>query len=170
MPRYAPKIRTTGWIITLLIALALSACASNPGPPKTARQALYGLGERAADATLAAPVWQEPDGDRVLFLAPPEIDAALAIEPEQFGETLTRALLAVSSGPQVLDWAPDRAPRDAPDNQWLLESRLIAEGPALALSDRQLLPYRLELALRRPGNAAPRWQQTLTGALDASAL
>ncbi|MDW5376070.1 hypothetical protein R6258_03975 [Halomonas sp. HP20-15] len=170
MPRYASTIHTAGWLIALLIALTLSGCASNPGPPKTVRQALYGLGERAAETALAAPVWQVPDGERVLLLAPAEIDAALSIEPAQFGETLTRALLAVNSGPQVLDWTPDRATREAPDNQWLLESRLIAEGPALTLSDRRLLPYRLELALRRPGNAEPRWQQTLTGALDASAL
>ncbi len=163
-------MRTAKWLVALLIALALGACASNPGPPKTVRQALYGLGERAADATLAAPVWQVPDGDRVLLLAPPEIDATLAVEPDQFGETLTRALLAVDSGPQVLDWTPDGTTREAPDNQWLLESRLVAEGPPLTLSDRRLLPYRLELALRRPGNPAPRWQQTLTGALDASAL
>jgi len=170
MPRYTPTIRTAGWVITLLIALALNGCASDPGPPKTARQALYGLGERAAEATLTAPVWQVPDGERVLLLAPPEIDAALSVEPEQFGETLTRALLAADAGPQVLDWTPDKATHGAPDNQWLLESRLIAEGPPLTLSDRQLLPYRLVLALRRPGSAAPRWQQTLTGALDASAL
>ncbi len=170
MPRYAPTIRFPGWLLTLLIALVLNGCASNQGPPKTVRQALYGLGERAAETTLAAPVWQVPDGERVLLLAPAEIDAALPIEPAQFGETLTRALLAVDSGPQVLDWTPARASHETPDNQWLLESRLIAEGPALTLSDRRLLPYRLELTLRRPGNTEPRWQQTLTGALDASAL
>ncbi|MCD6007380.1 hypothetical protein [Halomonas sp. IOP_31] len=168
--RHSPTLRAPGWLIALLIALALSGCASDPGPPRTARQALYGLGERAAEATLAAPVWRVPEGERVLLLAPTEVDTALSIEPEQFGETLTRALLAVDAGPQVLDWMPDRTTRDVPDNQWLLESRLIAEGPALTLSDRRLLPYRLELALRRPGNDEPRWQQTLTGALDASAL
>ena len=82
---------------------------------------------------------------------------------------LTRALLGLEQSPQVLDWQPTLS-RGAEANQWRLDSRLIAAGPRLALSDRTLLPYRLQLTLRRPGSDTPLWQAQLDGALDASAL
>lgn len=157
-------------LIGLCLSLSLAGCAGDPPHPQTPRQALYGLGNRAAEATMAAPHWQVPITERVLLLAPPDIDATLPIDTEQFRETLTRALLAQDGGPQVLNWTPDQATNTIPDNQWLLKSRLVAEGPALALSDRRLLPYRLELDLRRPGDTQPRWQYQIDGALDASAL
>lgn len=154
----------------LVLSLILSACAGQPERPATQRQALYGLGERAADAAVSEPDWALPLSDIVLLLARPDIDAALGVDTERFRETLTRALLARGNGPQVLNWAPAMADASTPDNQWLLESRLQAAGPKLTLSDREMLPYRLELSLRRPGDATPHWTQTIGGALDASAL
>lgn len=156
--------------LIIVMTLTLSACAGQPERPQTQRQALYGLGERAAEAAVAQPTWSGPTEEVVLLLALPEIDSDLGVDTERFRETLTRALLAREEGPQVLDWTPTMAEARLPDNQWLLESRLRAEGPALILSDRELLPYRLELALRRPGDAAPHWTQVISGALDASAL
>lgn len=158
------------YLISLLIALILAGCAGQPERPQTQRQALYGLGERAAAAAVSQPSWSAPADEIVLLLALPEIDGSLGVDTERFRETLTRALLAREDGPQVLDWTPAMADTTLPDNQWLLESRLLADGPALTLSDRELLPYRLELALRRPGDTTPRWFQTISGALDASAL
>lgn len=157
-------------LLALLLLIALAGCASQPERPTTQRQALYGLGERAAQATIAEPDWPRAIDEIVLLLARPDIDTALGVDTERFRETLTRALLAQDDSPQVLNWAPAMADASTPDNQWLLESRLLAEGPALTLSDRELLPYRLELALRRPGDVAPRWTHTIHGALDASAL
>lgn len=162
--------RAGKWLSLGLALLLLSACATQPAPPTTQRQALYGLGERAAQATLGEHAWPRPLGEIVLLLVRPEIDAELGVDTERFRETLTRALLAHREGPQVLNWTPAMADASAPDNQWLLDSRLKAEGPALTLSDRRLLPYRLELALRRPGDSAPRWTWAIDGALDASAL
>ncbi|MCG7599525.1 hypothetical protein MHM84_06985 [Halomonas sp. McH1-25] len=154
----------------LLLVLLLAGCAGQPERPQTQRQALYGLGERAAAAAVTQPNWSVPADEVVLLLTLPEIDTELGVDTERFRETLTRALLARKDGPQVLDWTPTMADTTLPENQWLLESRLLAEGPALTLSDRELLPYRLELALRRPDDAAPHWTQIISGALDASAL
>jgi len=154
----------------VLLLIGLVGCAGPPERPTTQRQALYGLGERAAQATVDTPDWPRPVTEIVLLLARPEIDAALGVETAHFRETLTRALLAQEPGPQVLDWTPDMAESAVPDNQWLLESQLLADGPALVLSDRRLLPYRLKLTLRRPDAAQPRWERTIHGALDASAL
>ena len=84
-------------------------------------------------------------------------------------ESLTRALLAVSDGPQVLEWR-DAMAEGGGDNQWRLDSRLEADGPRLQLSDRELLPYRLSLELRRAGNGEPAWHSEISGALDATAL
>ena len=61
-------------------------------------------------------------------------------------------------------------PPAADTNQWLVDSRLIADGPRLTLSDRELLPYRFELRLRRPGDGAALWSTVISGAFDADAL
>lgn len=153
----------------LLLALLLTACAAAPERPQTVRQALFGLGERAAERVVAAPPLPRPLTDQVLLLARPEVDAELDIGGERLLESLTRALLGQAPAPQVLDWQPALS-RDAGANQWRLDSRLLATGPRLALSDRTLLPYRLQLTLRRPGQAAPLWQTRIDGALDATAL
>ena len=155
--------------LSFLIIL-LAGCAGEPERPTTQRQALYGLGERAAQAVVGEPDWSGPATEIVLLLARPNIDALLGVETEHFRETLTRALLAQNDAPQVLNWVPSMADASTPDNQWLLKSQLFTEGPPLALSDRELLPYRLELSLVRPGATTPRWRQVIYGALDASAL
>ena len=155
------------FVLSLLIVVG---CAGQPEQPTTQRQALYGLGERAAEATIAEPDWPTPVTDIVFLLARPDIDSILGVDIEHFRETLTRALLAHELGPQVLNWTPAMADTSIPESQWLLESYLSASGPVLRLSDRELLPYQLKLALRRPGDSAPRWEQTLRGALDATAL
>ncbi|SDL88638.1 hypothetical protein SAMN05661010_02814 [Modicisalibacter muralis] len=154
----------------LLLLIVLMGCAGQPERPTTQRQALYGLGERAASESVSAPGWQRPITEIVLLLDRPEIEASLGVDTARFRETLTRALLALEPGPQVLNWTPAMAETDVPDNQWRLHSRLLADGPMLTLSDRRLLPYRLELTLYRPGDTQSRWQQTLYGAFDASAL
>lgn len=154
----------------LLLLIVLAGCAGQPERPTTQRQALYGLGERAAAASVSAPEWQRPITEVVLLLDRPEIEASLGVDTAYFRETLTRALLAIEPGPQVLNWTPAMAETAVPDNQWRLESRLLADGPILTLSDRRLLPYRLQLSLHRPGDTQPLWRQTLYGALDASAL
>ena len=153
----------------LLAPLLLAGCAAAPDRPETLRQALFNLGERAAERVMEAPPLPKPPGDQVLLLAAPEVNGELGIGQERFLESLTRALLAVSDGPQVLDWS-DSMGDGAGDNQWRLESRLMADGPRLRLSDRELLPYRLTLVLRRPGSDSPQWEESLQGALDATAL
>ncbi|WP_227370512.1 hypothetical protein [Halomonas sp. M20] len=151
----------------LLLIGMLAGCASAPQTPPQ-RQALYGLGERAAQTIVDEPGWSAEN--IVLLLARPDIDMSLEVDTEYFRETLTRALLAQGGGPQVLNWVPSMADATTPDNQWLLKTRLLAEGPALTLSDRELRPYRLELALYRPGSATPRWRWNIDGALDVDAL
>lgn len=153
-----------------LPALLLAGCASSaPERPETIRQALHGLGERAAARVMAAPSLPNPATDQVLLLATPAVDAGLGLGSDRLLESLTRALLGRTPAPQVLDWQPALA-EGAGTNQWRLDSRLVSAGPRLALSDRTLLPYRLELTLRRPGSDTPLWQARLDGALDASAL
>lgn len=156
-------------LLMLTLLVLLSGCAGAPERPDShIRQALFNLGERAAARVMAAPELSRPPSDLVLLLSPSEVDASLGITEERFQESLVRALLAVSDGPQVLDWGGDLS--EGGDNQWRLESRLIADGPRLSLSDRELLPYRLKLTLRRPGEEAARWQASVQGALDATAL
>ncbi|MFY0992800.1 hypothetical protein [Halomonas sp. C05BenzN] len=152
-----------------LLVLLLTGCAASPERPETLRQALLNLGERAAERILDAPSMPRPPTDQVLLMAPPEVDVALSIGQERFLESLTRALLGVSEGPQVLDWS-DAMAEGSSDNQWRLESRLEADGPRLQLSDRALLPYRLSLALRRPGADETLWEEQISGAFDATAL
>lgn len=153
-----------------LLGLLLSGCASTPDAPTLLRQALFGLGEAASTTLLTEPVWTHDTADVVLLLAEPDVDAALGIARERFAESLSRALLANPDGPQVLDWVGAMDEGRLPDNQWLLETRLRADGPRLRLSDRELLPYELRLRLRRPGDAEPQWEEHLYGAFDATAL
>lgn len=156
-------------LLLLLVPVLLAGCAAAPDRPETLRQALFNLGERAAERVMEAPALPRPPADQVLLLAAPEVNGELGIGRERFLESLTRALLAVSDGPQVLDWS-DSMGDGGGDNQWRLESRLMADGPRLRLSDRELLPYRLTLELRRPGEEAAHWESSLQGALDATAL
>lgn len=155
-------------LLPLLALLALTGCASPGERVEPIRQALLGLGDRAAGQVLASGELQPPE-QQVLLLAPPEVDAALGLTAERVRESLTRALLGVSAGPQVLDWQPDMA-GDADPHQWRLQSHLEASAPRLVLSDRELLPYRLTLTLHRPDNGTPLWETTIEGAFDATAL
>jgi len=155
-------------VITLCLLLA--GCAGlGDAPPDDMRQAVYGMSDQAAEELLAAPPWSGATQDMVVMLAPPTVDATFNISAARLTETLARALLALEDGPQVLDWTPGMTTDDAPDNHWILESHLNGNG-VIRLSDRELLPYRLEITLRRPGNDAVSWRATLSGALDASAL
>ncbi|MDN3522967.1 hypothetical protein [Halomonas ramblicola] len=152
-----------------LLPLLLLGCAGSPERPESLRQALFNLGERAAERVMEAPPLPRPPADQVLLLAAPEVSDALGIGRERFLESLVRALLAVSDGPQVLEWR-DAMAEGAGDNQWRLESRLEANGPPLRLSDRELLPYRLTLVLRRPDGERALWEERIQGAIDATAL
>jgi len=153
----------------LACLLVLAGCAGAPEQPTSVRQALFGLSERAAEAVTATPPLPRPAVDEVLLLTMPEVDARLGLTDGRLLESLTRALLAVDDGPQVLEWRAAMA-EGGHDNQWRLESRLSADGPRLTLSDRELLPYRLSLTLRRTGGDAPAWRTEISGALDATAL
>lgn len=158
-----------GRIAMALAALIMTGCASLPDQPRTLRQALFALGQSAAEEIVTAPSLQATSlRDQVLLLSPPNVDGRLTIDQAQLQESLTRALLGVDNGPQVLDWQPGDTPQNA--SQWLVDSRLIADGPRLQLSDRELLPYRLELRLRRPGDGAALWSSVINGAFDAAAL
>lgn len=155
--------------LLLVAALLLTGCATAPEQATTPRQALFGLAERAAEQLTASPPMPRPAADQVLLLARPDVDRRLRLEEERVLESLTRALLAVPDGPQVLAWRNAMA-EGGGDNQWRLESRLEANGPRLQLSDRDLLPYRLQLELHRAGSEVPEWRSEITGALDATAL
>lgn len=156
--------------ILLLTITLLTACAAPPDRPTQLRQALLGLGEDASRLLMEEPAWELEAREIVLLLSSTEVDSALPIGAERLAESLTRALLAYPDGPQVIDWQPQTSQATTPAGQWLLDARLAADGPELRLSDRALLPYRLELGLRRPGDARPRWERTLSGAFDADAL
>lgn len=156
-------------LLLLAPLLLLTGCAAAPDRPETLRQALFNLGERAAGRVVEAPALPRPPADQVLLLVAPEVNGELGIGQERFRESLTRALLAKSDGPQVLDWT-DSMGDGGGDNQWRLESRLMADGPRLRLSDRELIPYRLTLVLRRPDGESVMWEESLQGALDATAL
>lgn len=157
-------------LLPLVAALVLTGCAAGaPERPQTVRQALFGLSQRAAEEVAMAPTLPRPAADQVLLLTPPLVDPLLGVDRERLLESLTRALLGLGDGPQVLDWQPALS-QGAGANQWRLDSRLLAAGPRLTLSDRALLPYRLRLTLRRPGDDTPLWQSHVDGALDATAL
>lgn len=153
----------------VLLALLLAGCAGTPDRPETLRQALVGLGEQAARRIMTSPSLPQPPADQVLLLSTPRVDDGLRVDQARFSESLTRALLGISDGPQVLDWDATFA-ESAGDNQWRLDSELHADGPELQLSDRVLLPYRLRLALRRAGDDTLLWEDTIIGAFDATAL
>ncbi|QJQ95483.1 MULTISPECIES: hypothetical protein [Halomonadaceae] len=154
----------------VMLCLLLAACAGAPERPATLRQALFGLSERASARLLEQPVWQRPTADIVLLLAEPEIEARLHIDGQRFSESFTRSLLAQPDSPQVLNWTPEMGETGMLDNQWLLESQLVADGPLLRLTDRELLPYQLTVTLRRPGEPLVQWEAHLQGALDVTAL
>jgi len=154
----------------IALCLLLAGCAGvGDAPPDDMRQAVYGMSDQAAEALLESPPWSGDTQNMVVMLAPPKIDATFNISTARLTETLGRALLALEDGPQVLNWTPGMMDDNAPDNHWILESHLNGNG-VIRLSDRELLPYRLEITLRRPGNDAVSWRATLSGALDASAL
>ncbi|WP_445158756.1 hypothetical protein [Halomonas sp. E14] len=153
---------------TLLLALVLAGCAAQPPEPDPIRRALHNLSQRAAEHVVNVEALQPPDG-QVLLLAYPQVDQTLEIDSGRFLESLTRSLLSVSPGPQVLDWRPAMAGQSG-GHQWRLESRLDATAPRLVLSDRDLLPYRLTLALHRPDADEAVWQTEIEGAFDATAL
>ncbi|MFD2191460.1 hypothetical protein [Pistricoccus aurantiacus] len=169
------RIRYSLLFVVLLLA---SGCASQPSPPATLRQALLGLGDKAATRVLESPVLNDKTpqtlSSLVLLLPPSQVDPSLDIDSERFRESLTRGLLAKPPGPQVLDWTAEQStsvtPSDHDSNQWILESRLETSGAPLQLSDRVLVPYRLTLSLRRPGDARQQWQEQLSGAIDTTAL
>ena len=152
----------------LLMTLLLAGCAAPPPEPDPVRQALHNLSERAAGRVMDVAELQPP-GDQVLLLPPPEVDSELEIDSERFLESLTRALLGATPGPQVLDLHEGMSGDSSP-HQWRLVSRLASTGPRLQLSDRDLLPYRLTLTLQRPDADAAIWQTEIEGAFDASAL
>ena len=168
-----PTLKACLTVLSLL--WLVSGCASTPQGPQTLRQALLGLSDRAAELVLAQPAWSPNDSSAeqniVLLMDKPVVDPSLGITPERFDESLSRALLAAPQGPQVLDWMPSMATRESDNsNLWVLESRLEPDGPKLILSDRDLLPYRLTLALRHPGDDETRWQRVVSGAFDTTAL
>jgi hypothetical protein len=152
-----------------LIPLLIVGCASSPERPETPRQALFGLSQRAASRLIEMSPLPHPPSDQVLLLSISEVAPGFGFGTQRVQESLMRALLGLSNGPQVLDWAGTIG-EGAKDNQWRLDSRLEADGPRLTLSDRTLLPYRLSLTLRRPGSDAPLWAHEIQGAFDATAL
>ena len=160
-------MRGHGKALLLATVLGLAGCAAPPEPDPV-RQALKSLSERAAGRVMDI-VELQPPNDQVLLLPPPEVDSELEIDSERFLESLTRALLGATPGPQVLDWHDDMRGDSSP-HQWRLMSRLSSTGPRLRLSDRDLLPYRLTLTLQRPDADAAIWQTEIEGAFDASAL
>ncbi len=156
-------------LTSVSIALLTVGCAGSPERPETVRQALFALSERAAGRLIEASPLPDPPADQVLLLSISEVDPSFGLGTQRVQESLMRALLGLSNGPQVLDWAGIIG-EVAGDNQWRLDSRLEADGPRLTLSDRTLLPYRLRLTLRRPGSDAALWAHEIQGAFDATAL
>ncbi|WP_104203006.1 hypothetical protein [Billgrantia saliphila] len=154
--------------LAAMLALFLAGCAGQPPEPDPVRRALQNLSDRAVDRVLQVEALQPPE-DQVLLLVAPEVDTSLGIESERFLENLTRALLGVSDGPQVIDWRPAMS-GEGRSHQWKLESRLEATAPRLTLSDRDLLPYRLTLTLHHPDKEGAVWQTDIDGAFDATAL
>lgn len=156
-------------LATLSITLLAVGCAGSPERPEAVRQALFALSERAASRLIESSPLPHPSSDEVLLLSISEVDPSFGLATQRVQESLLRALLGLSNGPQVLDWAGDIG-EGTEDNQWRLDSRLEADGPRLTLSDRTLLPYRLVLTLRRPGSDAALWAHEIQGAFDATAL
>ncbi|MGR4070380.1 hypothetical protein OCT51_20970 [Halomonas sp. LR3S48] len=160
--------------IALLVLIALLAgCATQPPEPDPIRRALQNLSDRAVARVMDVDALQPPE-EQVLLLVPPQVDADLEIGSARFLESLTRALLGASEGPQVLDWRPAMGGEggEGGDHQWRMESRLEATAPRLRLTDRDLLPYRLTLSLYRSDADADSalWETEIEGAFDATAL
>lgn len=164
MKKYTPMLKYA----TLLLAGLLLGCAAQPPEPDPIRRALQNLSDRAADRLMHVAEIQPPQ-EQVLLLDTPSVDTSLSIASERFLENLTRAMLRISDGPQVLDWRPAMA-GDSGGHQWRLASRLEATAPRLQLSDRELLPYRLTLSLYRPDADNALWEAEIEGAFDATAL
>ncbi|MCC5881901.1 MAG: hypothetical protein JJU25_04605 [Halomonas sp.] len=155
--------------IALLVLFALlTGCASQPPEPDPIRRALQNLSDRAVARVMEVDALQ-PTADQVLLLVAPKVDESLEIESDRFLESLTRALLGASDGPQVIDWRPAMSGVGG-DHQWRLKSHLEATAPRLRLTDRDLLPYRLVLSLHRPDDDDALWQTEVEGAFDATAL
>lgn len=155
-------------IALLLLCALFAGCATQPPEPDPIRRALQNLSDRAVARVMQVEALQPP-ADQVLLLVSPDVDNSLEIDSERFLESLTRALLGASDGPQVLDWRPAMS-GEGGDHQWRIESRLEATAPRLTLSDRDLLPYRLTLSLYRPDAESALWQTKIEGAFDATAL
>ncbi|SDK00803.1 hypothetical protein [Billgrantia gudaonensis] len=156
-------------LVPLLLTLfILNGCATSANRIEPVRQALLGLGNSAAQRIGEIDALQ-PLEQQVLLLAAPEVDSELGVGVERMRESLTRALLGIAPGPQVLDWQPGMEGSTEP-HQWRLKSRLEAAAPRLRLSDRELLPYRLTLMLQRPDDDATLWETSIEGAFDATAL
>lgn len=153
----------------LSILLLAVGCAGSPERPETLRQALVALGERAAERLIETSPLPDPPADQVLLLSITEVDPGFGLASQAVEESLMRALLGLSNGPQALDWSDSMA-KGAGDNQWRLEARLVGDGERLMLSDRELLPYRLTLVLTRPGQDTALWTAEIQGAFDATAL
>ncbi len=152
-------------IAIMLLAALLSGCAGMSGSSDSQRPPLERLGARAARAVIEGAGSEQP---MTLQMAPLEADAAFGADAaRRLDNALTRALLALPNGPQLIPAfvGPDDLAQ-LPADQWLLTSTLRAPSQALQLTDRQLQPYRLLLSLYRGGSATPFWQRTLEGVLE----
>lgn len=158
-------LRFTALLVSLLLFVG---CAAPPPEPDPVRRALQNLSDRAVARVMQVDALQPP-ADQVLLLVSPDVDSRLEIDSDHFLETLTRALLGASDGPQVLDWRPAMRGVGG-DHQWRMESQLEATAPRLRLTDRDLLPYRLTLSLYRPDADGAVWETQIEGAFDATAL
>ncbi|RKR07416.1 hypothetical protein C7446_0228 [Kushneria sinocarnis] len=158
-------------LVVLLLPCWLAGCALfGNGAPVEPRSPLASLGESAARQVLAADDWAIPPGQRVILVAPPQVDDRLPIDAARLRETLIRTLLARDDGPQILAWQPIEGTPSLADNQRILSTRLAASAPALKLSDRTLYPYRLTLELTAPTAVSADWKHHIEGAFDADAL
>ncbi|MDH2374329.1 hypothetical protein OW493_07430 [Cobetia sp. 14N.309.X.WAT.E.A4] len=166
MSRMSRGLRT---LASLMLITGLTGCMGLDQVPRAERDPIYGLGQSAA-RLLDEQSWTPPLGEQVLLLAPPEVDASLEVQPGALNEALTRALLALKDGPQVLNWSNDRPGIDS--LQWRLVARLDTSGGPLRLSDRTLQPYQLTLELVRRLSAERQQTRTFTlsGAFDQAAL
>lgn len=155
---------TTGVLLGLL-----TGCMGLDQVPRAERDPIYGLGQSAARLIAEQP-WSPPLAQQVLLLAPPKVDAMLDTQPGALNEALTRALLSLQDGPQVLNWNNDHS--GIASHQWRLETLLEASGIPLKLSDRTLQSYQLTLTLVRSTGVERNEIRTLTlnGAFDQAAL
>lgn len=174
-----PRIRnpaSNALLAALAIPLLLAGCAGMDPSDARSRAPLADLGYSAAEAVLEAPDWPGPGTDRVIRVAPVEMEADFGpAAAERYSDALIRGLLSAPDGPQVLPTptarkTPANGARTLPRNHWRLTSRLNAPLGPITLSDRRLYPYTLTLGLYRAGGATPWWQTRLEGALDGRGL